>query len=184
MFESIKKTFSFFAGEHKHPEENGQNTEVVCEICSKGFPQKSQLYWHILTVHDNEEQKCDLCNSTFQNKNELTNHKSMVHNPDQMKINNVDHEMVEILDDDFPVEIVGCKNCDKKFVNEDDLNSHMKNTHKIFECSECSTCFKSSKDLKWHIKSEHKSVDELYMEIGKFDLYKYFYTWILTIYLS
>ena len=164
---------------HKYPEENGQNTEVVCEICSKGFPQKSQLYWHILTVHDNEEQKCDLCNSTFQDKNELIIHKSMVHNPDQMKINDVDHEMVELLDDDLPEEIEGfksCKNCDKKFVNDHDLNSHMKNSHKIFECSECSTCFKSSKDLKWHIKSEHKSVDELYNEIGKFDiLFKMFF---------
>ena len=162
----------FFADEEF--ETNGQNTEVVCEICSKGFPQKSQLYWHILTVHDNEEQKCDLCNSTFQDKNELTIHKSMVHNPDQMKLNNVGHEVVELLDDDL--HIVSCKNCDEKFVNDHDLNSHMKNTHKIFECSECSTCFESSKDLKWHIKSEHKSVDELYMEIGKFYFYKYFYT--------
>ena len=57
-----------------------KSTALQCEICDKGFSDKSKLKRHVSSVHEGKRpHKCDICGSCFTQKSHLDGHVAAVH---------------------------------------------------------------------------------------------------------
>ena len=59
---------------------NVKKKTFICEICNSHFKRKSDLAWHISSVHEGKKLfRCEMCQKNFTRKNTLTQHKATVH---------------------------------------------------------------------------------------------------------
>ena len=121
-----------------------------CELCPKGFGQKSNLETHIEYCHQLKEEICQVCGDDFKTKNVLLKHQIRRHVPSIEKL-------------------YDCEICSKQFVGLISYRSHIKEVHdrlpskmpKKYVCPICSEeifCTNRGEKLENHIKGKFLDV--------------------------
>ena len=110
-FENCTKSFDKRSALQKHIDSVHLGLKPYkCDICDKAFGRKGTLKTHVKTVHNNEKPfKCDKCGECFGLKQTLERHLASKH--------------AEGLN------LVACPECDEKFPNENQLNTHVRKFH-------------------------------------------------------
>eukprot|EP00092_Neocalanus_flemingeri_P028184 GFUD01030607.1.p1 GENE.GFUD01030607.1~~GFUD01030607.1.p1 ORF type:complete len:410 (-),score=99.13 GFUD01030607.1:50-1279(-) len=129
----------------KHPE-NLDNKHIInyqCPHCDYSTRIKSTLKQHILNIHTERNLCCDQCDYKSALKTQLNQHKKKVHG----------HANI-------PCRFDGCA---RKFVQECDLNDHIKRTHPtgFFNCHQCGKQFVNEEKMKRHIKMHNIDTEGL-----------------------
>ena len=117
-----------------------------CELCPKGFGQKSNLETHIEYCHQLKEEICQVCGDDFKTENVLLKHQIRRHVPTIEKMYN-------------------CEQCSQQFVGLMSYRNHVKEVHdrmpskmpKKYVCHICSEeifCSNRGKKLENHIKGK------------------------------
>ena len=129
----------------KHPEnlDTKQITNFLCPQCDYTTRIKSTLKQHIFNIHTERNLSCELCKYKTAIKSQLNQHKKKVHG-----IANI------------PCRFDGCP---RKFVQECDLNDHIKRTHPtgFFNCHQCGKQFVNEEKMKRHIKMHNIDTEGL-----------------------
>ncbi|XP_049884392.1 serendipity locus protein H-1-like [Pectinophora gossypiella] len=110
-----------------------------CNNCQMVFNKKNELDLHCQTQHQEKSKlKCECCAITFKSVYCLRRHKLMK----------------QSLQDN------ACLKCQKKFTNENWLEKHVRNKHKIkyrsYQCDFCALKYKYKESLLIHLKRIHK----------------------------
>uniref|UniRef100_A0A6P7FGL2 Gastrula zinc finger protein XlCGF57.1-like n=1 Tax=Diabrotica virgifera virgifera TaxID=50390 RepID=A0A6P7FGL2_DIAVI len=112
--------------------------QFTCDICSKGFYQKSSLLRHII-VHEGIKFKCHLCSKEYTRKVTLESH---------MRLHSGEHEFK-------------CHICiiEKKFTSKGALRLHLMNHagEKPHKCDICGQRFLERQKLLKHLKTHEKA---------------------------
>ncbi|KAJ0169472.1 hypothetical protein K1T71_015059 [Dendrolimus kikuchii] len=133
-----------------HSSEKGA---IMCHLCEKVYTNNRNLKRHIEMLHgDKEEYKCDVCPKVYTSNQSLKRHLRTTHYAESQKF-------------------VRCHYCDKTFMGQDNLESHVKYFHKTqviysdyieidtrsryFLCKKCYKSFEGEPLLRQHIKTEH-----------------------------
>ena len=117
-----------------------------CELCPKGFGQKSNLETHIEYCHQLKEEICQVCGDDFKTKNVLLKHQIRRHIPTIEKMYH-------------------CELCSQQFIGLISYRSHIKEVHdrlpskmpKKYVCPICSEeifCTNRGEKLENHIKGK------------------------------
>ncbi|XP_055639951.1 transcription factor grauzone-like [Toxorhynchites rutilus septentrionalis] len=119
---------------HQHSK-HGAAAKYVCDICARGFRQKSDLVTHQLSHSEEGLEKlkiqCEHCHKWMKNKKSIWTHR-------------------RICQSSGPV---ACDICGKMAPNPEQLKSHKKFMHqdqRVHQCSYCEKAFKRPIDLKEH----------------------------------
>ena len=121
-----------------------------CELCPKGFGQKSNLETHIEYCHQLKEEICQVCGDDFKTKNVLLKHQIRRHVPTIEKMYH-------------------CEQCSQQFVGLISYRSHIREVHdrmpskmpKKYICPICSEeifCTNRGEKLENHIKGKFLDV--------------------------
>ena len=118
----------------------GIESDIICNICSKGFNTKQALATHVSKSH---RDACNVCFEQFESKQDLEGHMVKAHSISDFQ------------------ETRRCVICDisyeRKGLGRQKLREHMKSEHNIgFKCQTCQMKFPSKLKLKQH-KKEHKA---------------------------
>jgi len=103
----------------------------ICDVCSKGFTQKSSLARHMRTHTGEKSYKCTTCSKVFTQSGDLKTH---------MRLHTCKRPY-------------NCNECGKAFTEKAPFAKHMR-THtdeKPFNCDECGKGFIQSNHLKSHM---------------------------------
>ena len=129
-FETIKRATGHMRSQHSILR------RVECDICNKEFDNKQAMETHIKFMHTGKKPKytCHICGKEFTNQ---TNFK--IHEIRHMKKS----------------EDIECKECDRKYVCELELNLHISRCHKPknFLCTQCDFATQLKDRLKVHMES-------------------------------
>ena len=111
---------------------------------------------HIDATHNKISYSCDFCPTKYTHKGPLRNHINKVH----LKYKSVN-------DGKFK-----CELCDKSYILQAKLDSHIIIVHKQknpYKCSTCNKSFKHRHQLKYHVETDHngKFKFECIYECGK-----------------
>ena len=129
----------------KHPEtlDTKHLIDHKCTLCDYSTRIKSTLKQHIFNMHTGQHLSCDQCEYRSALKTQLNQHKKKVHG----------HANIH------------CKfdGCTRKFVQECDLNDHVKRTHPtgLFNCHQCGKQFVNEEKMKRHIKMHNIDTEGL-----------------------
>ena len=129
----------------KHPEtlDTKHLIDHKCTVCDYSTRIKSTLKQHIFNMHTEKHLSCDQCEYRSALKTQLNQHKKKVHG----------HANIH------------CKfdGCTRKFVQECDLNDHVKRTHPtgLFNCHQCGKQFVNEEKMKRHIKMHNIDTEGL-----------------------
>lgn len=120
----------------KHPE-NLDTKHIIdhkCPQCEYSTRIKSTLKQHIFNLHTEKNLLCDQCDYKSALKTQLNQHKKKVHGQANIQCR--------------------FESCTRKFVQECDLNDHIKRTHPtgLFNCHQCGKQFVNEEKMKRHIK--------------------------------
>ena len=144
--ENNEKIEEVFLHEPKH-----SRVQVLCELCSKTFTNKSYIKQHMIAVHEKHEKSapCSYCSKKVSILS-ISNHEKickMTQKEREEYYKNRDKQLQ-------------CIDCDKTFANLSKLNRHMESVHKreINKCQHCGIQEKGIVDLKLHIKQNHEEV--------------------------
>ena len=138
---------------------------TVCKSCSTTV-ERENMKKHMKEWHPNERPECKLCYKTFASVSNLTQHKTLRHLDDK--------EFLDIVITEDMLKYP-CTACDKKFVKESLLDTHIK-IHQVTETNnsnKCKLCYKKyrAKEMERHIRFAHKHDTEyLGREIEKSEL--------------
>eukprot|EP00105_Crassostrea_gigas_P016383 XP_011433748.1 PREDICTED: zinc finger protein 595 [Crassostrea gigas] len=112
----------------------------MCDSCGVSFNQRSGLYTHKLTHHNNNPAHiCSECGKAFKHPNYLRSHFVAKH---------LKHEDIA----SYGCRIYTCEICQKLFSDKSDLRSHM-NKHtgeKPFKCAICNKGFSDKSNMRAH----------------------------------
>ncbi|XP_052676111.1 zinc finger protein 85-like isoform X2 [Crassostrea angulata] len=112
----------------------------MCDSCGMSFNQRSGLYTHKLTHHNNNPAHiCSECGKAFKHPNYLRSHFVAKH---------LKHEDIA----SYGCRIYTCEICQKLFSDKSDLRSHM-NKHtgeKPFKCAICNKGFSDKSNMRAH----------------------------------
>ena len=129
----------------KHPEnlDNKSITDYQCPQCDYSTRIRSTLKQHIYNIHTERNLSCDQCDYKSALKTQLNQHNKKVHG----------HANI-------PCRFDGCT---RKFVQECDLNDHVKRTHPtgFFNCHQCGKQFVNEEKMKRHIKMHNIETEGL-----------------------
>jgi DNA-directed RNA polymerase subunit RPC12/RpoP len=107
---------------------NNNNTEYVCEICTKTFRRKSYLQKHMNSHNKERPYPCQYCGKLFRS---LTNRAKHV----------LQHAVGN--------ETLPCEVCSDTFPDRESLEKHQR-LHKTFACANCESIFASAPGLAKH----------------------------------
>ena len=112
----------------------------MCDLCGRGFRQKSQLRLHKKRHLGDKKYDCTFCSSKFITKGDLQRHiKSHLGQRDY-----------------------ACNICEKTFTRQQTLNEHL-NRHyglKPFECKICGQTFSEMSAVYKHVKTHVKNISD------------------------
>ena len=135
--------YNFRAFGNKMMKEHRQSHEEThqCHKCDKSYNGKKALQGHLLTVHSDKIFQCEHCEFTNHSKFATDLHVKRRHTEERDKKYNFN-----------------CPKCEKKFLDNGQLRTHMRNIHQETEpvnCLECNKVFRTAKRLSFHAKSMH-----------------------------
>lgn len=112
---------------------------IVCRICNQVFTSSSKMQRHRIKEHKVvPRRKCPFCDATFRYSEQLYLHKIEAHGFERTEFK--------------------CNYCDKIFLIEYTLKSHIKATHfrqKKHLCDKCDMSFYSNYELSRHLNTTH-----------------------------
>ncbi|KAG8232659.1 hypothetical protein J437_LFUL011890 [Ladona fulva] len=114
----------------KTTSEDGEKSQISCEICRKTFTQKHTLKIHKFTHMKIKPYQCTICKKDFAQSSTMRRHMSRSHVEKKFQ----------------------CFLCPRKFAKEKCLEAHIKihRGYRPFNCSWCNTGFCSKKALEKH----------------------------------
>ena len=125
--------------------------QVLCEICSKTFTNKSYIKKHMIAVHEKHDKSapCSYCVKRVSVLS-ISNHEKIC------KMSQKEREEYYKNRD----KQLQCIDCDKTFANLSKLNRHTESVHNrdINKCQYCGIQEQGIVDLKLHIKLNHEEV--------------------------
>ncbi|XP_075159011.1 uncharacterized protein LOC142232179 [Haematobia irritans] len=135
-------------------------TRCYIKCCDRKFFRRCVLMDHI-SLHINPEiHKCDICGKSSTTKHNLKLHKQVMHgtlNQFECEICHRQFNQKPTLDRHLLTHVIGekkyfCKECDKGYVLEVQLNSHIKTVHGVdCVCDQCGRTFHGANSLKKHL---------------------------------
>jgi hypothetical protein len=146
--DGCKKTFKSKIGLQEHMAKHTGQYEHFCEVCGKGFINRSYLVGH-QRIHSNAKPfNCSICGQSFKSKQAMIDHKNR----------------------HLGLKPFACQapNCDKRFTTKFLLIQHEKehtDSTEKFACSVCSKEFNSKNYLKLHEKF-HKNERKFKCEVS------------------
>ncbi|XP_046859534.1 zinc finger protein 28-like [Xenia sp. Carnegie-2017] len=132
-----------------------------CKICCKSFESDEMLQAHNVKMHNIfcENELCPKNKSPFRNMEEYYRHKSMQtkclkcgeNSPVFCKVSDkIQHMQIVHGQEDISQNTLSCDFCPKKvFTSQEQLDTHMKNTHKKCNCG-CAMYFETREDYLRH----------------------------------
>ena len=157
----------------KHP--NTSCSGFVCEICGKGFKQKSNKKTHMTLVHSDERNfVCNICGSRWKRRCDLRRHIREVHEGIKPKVSKPSTGKKR-----FPCPVCGgmftelqshmrkhtgekpyqCNICERRFAQPNTLVAHQR-THtgeRPYKCTQCEKTFTQSSHRLTHMKAIHSA---------------------------
>ena len=144
-----EKTFTTKGGRNEHKKSAHEKKEPIsCEYCGKHLSGKSTLRDHKLLYHLDKVKDCELyyCNACdFKTANKLT-------------LKNHGYRHLDKIEKPH-----ACENCDLRFVQNAQLQRHIKAVHlgiKEFKCEQCDSQYFQNANLQRHIKAVHLGIKE------------------------
>ena len=157
---------------HVNDTHNANKHLFTCDICQKGFTQRTNLQTHKRTIHQissetSRENICPHCGESFLGKVALDKHKLSTHKDVSDELCSICGKGFVTLDQLRRHEAVHtnrkrsyrCDFCSKAFFRADILKNHMKiHTEPVF-CQICDKKFALTKTLNRHLRLRH-GIDE------------------------
>uniref|UniRef100_A0A1I8PBE5 C2H2-type domain-containing protein n=1 Tax=Stomoxys calcitrans TaxID=35570 RepID=A0A1I8PBE5_STOCA len=141
-------------------------TKCYIKCCDRKFYRRYVLMGHIRLHIDPETHKCEICGKSSTTKYNLKLHQKIVHGESKQFECDVCHRLFNqkpTLDRRLLTHVMGekkffCKECDKGYVLEVQLNTHIKTVHGVdCVCDQCGKKFRGANTLKKHLL-EHSGV--------------------------
>ncbi|KOB68924.1 Uncharacterized protein OBRU01_17403 [Operophtera brumata] len=138
----------------------------VCEVCGKGFYDKTKFNLHLSTHSDDRSYKCNICELSFKTKQYLRGHLD-IHSKDKpfscdkcgrgfrRQSNLKAHNLIHM--DSLPY---GCSHCDKRFRSQQTLKVHVRQHtgERPYSCQECGRAFTDWPNYNKHMKRKHNDI--------------------------
>ena len=135
---------------------------VMCDQCSKIFPDERRLDYHMMVTHSNSDNQCVCpeCKLPFQHPNLLKVHMSIQHVtrkcpfcPQEFPSRRVlqKHKLEAHSDK----RTIACPQCDVKCFTKKYLQHHTTQCHKPADCKLCKKTFPCKRELGIHQRREH-----------------------------
>ena len=146
--------------------------EHQCHMCNERFSTLEVFKAHLFSAHNvkddevlSQEYKCDICKEEFDNLNKFLIHITKTHEKDNNKceycgLNFEDYGDLEKHLKEICGRFFACGSCDKKFYDQDKLQSHFENIHaeKTHICEYCDKAFGRYQSMILHKQTVH--IDE------------------------
>jgi len=147
----------------------------MCDNKSSKKLRKHALFRHLRLVHKEADLPCKYegCNAVFKREGCRKTHHKRVHEGVK-ELCTYCGEYYKNLSDHIKVHVIGpfkCPHCDKEYMYENSLNSHIKLDH-LKGKEICHICAKEYKDLKYHMKYAHQGgnlIKEIPCEVPECD---------------
>lgn len=162
------KTFSnrTYLSLHIINKHQGGKKRYLCEVCGKGFYDKSKFNVHLLIHTNNRYYKCNLCELSFKTKQCLQGHLN-IHSKDKpfscdkcgrgfrRQSGLKAHSLIHM--DSLPL---GCSHCDKRFRSQHTLKVHVRQHtgERPYSCQECDRAFTDWPNYSKHMKRKHNGI--------------------------
>ena len=147
-----------FVEKMEEPNENGEEQEISCVICTRSFASKGSLATHKRTHTGEKPYTCKICNKSYFDRSTFDKHK-LTHlqiRPFECHVCENRFTDKRVLNRHMKIHTgekpFACTFCDWKFSYRGDLNSHKK-THlndKPFSCNKCKKSFATKAILTVH----------------------------------
>ena len=145
---------------NRHERNHASGKKIECDLCVRGFSHQSRLTRHMvkhmvkhMVASGEKKFQCDKCNETVFLQEYLNKHMEEVHGEQQQFICDQcgtsfkkDWHMVEHIRSQTYVGIkpYQCSTCDKLFLKESQLNTHMHTGSMEFQCNQCGKSFSTN----------------------------------------
>ena len=150
------RTFSTKRYLQNHSTIHTGDKPFVCQICQKGFTQKSNMNFHTRKFHNTDENSSSIPAESSENPTEISSKKRTLDNADDVQ----NPKSLKRLRVDKELETLECKQCPKTFKSKPTLKIHTESIHEGIRHS-CDTCNYEAitvATLKLHIQSVHEGI--------------------------
>ena len=142
--------------------EKNSNDRLPCPFCNSDFTKRCSVKYHIERVHQKRKDFfCDICGQMFAQGSSLKKHKlksckvaKILQHGGKL---NIGRQITPSDNGTFE-----CELCQKFFVSEDGLSSHITIEHndneEFYVCPHCDKSFKRKKSLNIHLRKYHQGI--------------------------